>query len=115
MSPVSEPMGAALDDHEIFRRLAREFDTEAAFTEGRDTEAWLRWLWSEAQSRAAERAITLPDFGRFKAAGKFELPPTQKTYVLFEDFIAAPEAHALATESGKITLYNEAIAKAGFE
>lgn len=112
MSPVAPPMGEALDDHEIFRRLARKFDVEDAFTEGRDTEGWLRWMWSEARSRAETRGLELPKFDTFRATGRVDLPATSQTYTLFEDFVADPDAHPLATESGKITLHNQAVADA---
>lgn len=112
MSPVKPPMGEALDDHEIFRRLAELMGVESAFTEGRDTRDWLAWLWSEATDRAATQGIDLPDFDDFRAKGRVDLPQSARHYTLFEDFIADPEAHPLATETGKITLYNAAISAA---
>ncbi len=113
MSRMFAPMGEALDDHEIFRRLARDMGFEAAFTENRTPEAWLRHLWQGAGSVAADHGAELPDFDRFRETGRFDMPSAQETRIQFEDFVRAPDSHPLATESGKITLFNAAIAAAG--
>jgi biotin/methionine sulfoxide reductase len=112
MSRMFSPLGEALDDHEIFRRMAAHLGVEEAFTEGRDTEAWLRHLWSGVRAVAAEHGARLPGFEAFREAGRIDMPDAGETRVQFGGFVADPEARPLATESGRITLFNEAIAAA---
>lgn len=109
MQPMAKPMGNALNDQEIFRRLAAAFGQEEAFTDGRSEEGWLRWMWDRMQ----DREPGLPQFDAFREMGRFDLPNSDASYTLFEAFIADPDANPLATESGRITLFNTAIAQAG--
>jgi biotin/methionine sulfoxide reductase len=113
MSPMFEPMGQARDDHQILRAISAELGVEAEFTEGRDTEGWLRWLWGEARTAGEGAGLALPDFDSFREAGRFDLPDSHETKVLFSAFVADPERHPLATESGRITLFNDRIAGMG--
>ena len=115
MSPLFAPMGQALDDFEIFRRIARHLGIEEAYTDGRDQAAWLRQLWVEAQEIAKREGFTLPDFASFKEMGRFNVPNSSEHRRAFGDFIANPDENALSTESGKITLWNDTIADYGLE
>ncbi|WP_421906558.1 molybdopterin-dependent oxidoreductase [Mameliella sp.] len=115
MSKMHEPMGQALDDHEIFRRLARHLGVEDAFTEGRDTEDWLRHLWARAQGVAQESGFSLPDFETFREKGRFDVPDAFEEKVALQKFVADPVANPLSTESGRITLGNRTIAEFGLE
>ena len=110
MSPCQAPYGRAKDDHEIFRLLAARFGVEEAFTENRDTEGWLRALWDGARGEADRHGIALPSFDTFRREGRIDLPVPAKSQVLLGDFFADPEAAPLNTESGRITLFNKAIA-----
>ncbi|RMF39846.1 MAG: hypothetical protein D6754_04605, partial [Alphaproteobacteria bacterium] len=113
MSRMFEPMGEALDDHEIFRRLSAALGLEADFTEGRSTEDWLRWMWAEARAGAERQGIALPEFDEFRAMGRFDIPDAEEHRVAFGDFVRDPEAHPLDTETGRITLTNATIAGFG--
>ena len=113
MSPCQPPYGDAKDDHEIFRLLARRLGVEEAFTEHRDAEDWLRFLWDGARSEADRTGIALPDFDDFRRLGRIELPPAETPQVLLGEFFADPEAAPLRTESGRITLFNRGIAALG--
>ncbi|WP_323764513.1 molybdopterin-dependent oxidoreductase [Marinovum sp.] len=115
MSKMQEPMGQARDDHEIFRMIARHFGVEEAFTEGRDADGWLRHLWARAQGVAQEAGFALPEFDAFREEGRVDVPDAFEEKVALERFVADPEAHPLATESGRITLSNQAIAGFGLE
>ncbi|WOI56284.1 molybdopterin-dependent oxidoreductase [Palleronia sp. LCG004] len=112
MSAMFPPMGEALDDHEILRRLAARLGVEDAFTEGRDVEGWLRHLWAGTRAVAADYGADLPEFDAFREVGRFDMPDADETRVQLGAFVADPEAAPLATESGRITLFNEAIAAA---
>ncbi|WP_299680059.1 molybdopterin-dependent oxidoreductase [uncultured Roseobacter sp.] len=109
MSPAFAPMGAAWDDYDIFRGIAREMGLEAAFTEGRDSDGWLRHLWGAAQCVAQQEGIALPGFDGFAEAGRFDVPDAEEDRIAFAGFVADPEGAPLATESGRITLHNATI------
>jgi biotin/methionine sulfoxide reductase len=113
MSAMFPPMGDALDDHEIFRRLAAKLGFEAAFTEGRSVENWLRHLWDRAVRVVARTGANPPDFDTLREEGRFDIPGAEQTRVQFRAFVNDPEGRPLRTESGRITLHNEAIAAAG--
>jgi biotin/methionine sulfoxide reductase len=110
MSPLCAPPEDALDDHEILRRIAGALGFEAAFTEGRDVEGWLRWLWERAGKVAREAGLPLPDFDRFREIGRVDIPGDNTARVLLGDFVRDPERHPLGTESGRIALAHAGIA-----
>ncbi len=115
MSPILDPPGQARDDFEIFRGIARELGIENAFSLNRDTEGWLRALWSEAEMVAESEGVSLPDFDGFIATGRFDVPDVQEDRIALEAFVADPARVPLATESGKITLHNERLAQLGIK
>lgn len=115
MSRVYQPMGEARDDHAICRDLANRMNVGPEFYENRDTEAWLRWMWSKCRKVAEIEGFTLPYFDQFREAGRFTIPLPQEMRVQFAEFVRDPERGALSTESGKITLYNETIASMNAE
>jgi len=113
MSRKFAPMGEARDDYDILRSIAAELGLRDAFTEGRDAEGWLRWLWKGAARTAAVHGATLPDFDSFRRLGRFDMPQSGETRVLLADFVRDPVSRRLRTESGRITLFNRSIAAAG--
>ncbi|MEJ6395882.1 molybdopterin-dependent oxidoreductase [Gymnodinialimonas sp. 2305UL16-5] len=113
MSPLFDPPGAALDDYEIHRRIAAHLGLEDAFTQGRDAEGWLRHLWDNAVAIGSAEGIAVPDFDGFAAEGRFDVPDATEHRRALGDFVRSPDAHPLATESGRITLTNTTIA--GFD
>ena len=115
MSQLLSPVGEAQHDYEIFRRIAQHLGLEDQFTEGRDADAWLRRLWECAAEVAAKHGFGLPDFDRFRDEGVFAVPDAEEHRRLMRDFVDDPERAPLATESGRITLYNETIAGFGLE
>jgi len=110
MAPMLPPMGEALDDFEIFRRIAAHMGLEEAFTEGRDTEAWLRHLWTGAEAVALDAGFSLPDFDSFVEAGRFDVPEAADLRNAFEAFVQDPDGAPLGSESGKLTLTHQGIA-----
>jgi biotin/methionine sulfoxide reductase len=113
MSRRLDPVGAALDDHDILRRIGAELGVADAFTEGRDAEGWLRWLWTGTRDEAARHGVDLPGFDRFREMGRFDMPDATDQRIFLQDFVADPDRHPLPSESGRITLFNTAIAQAG--
>ena len=114
MSAFQAPMGQARDDHAFCGDIAEALGARDAFTEGRDTENWLRHLWSQSTAVAASHGIALPEFDRFRTEGRVDLPEVEETRIAFEAFVADPAANPLGTESGKLTLANSGIAKMGY-
>ena len=61
--------------------------------------------------------MTLPPFAEFwEANAIFEMPESEQNaqFVRFADFRRDPENHPLKTESGKIVIYSERIARFGY-
>ena len=108
------PVGGARNDVDIFGDLAARLGHEAHFREGRDESAWLRHLYDQTRSGAAAVGVTLPEFEAFWAKGHVELPLPQHEFVLFENFRRDPEAHPLATPSGRIEITSQAVAQFGY-
>ena len=114
MQRAIAPVGESRDDFDIFRELAARAGHEPAFTEGRDTDAWLRELWRRVSVGADSGGVTLPAYEEFIARGWVELPPPARDYVMFEAFRADPIAHPLRTPSGRIELVSQAIGGFGY-
>jgi biotin/methionine sulfoxide reductase len=108
------PVGLARDDHEIFAGLAARLGTAAAFTEGRDTTAWLEHIYEAARPRAEAAGVALPSFAAFWAAGKLEFSVPNRETVMLDAFRADPDAAPLSTPSGKIEIGSARIAGYGY-
>ncbi|WP_049644236.1 molybdopterin-dependent oxidoreductase [Candidatus Rhodobacter oscarellae] len=115
MDKAMEPVGQARDDHEIFRGIAARLGAEEAFTEGRSPEEWLRWIYTVSRQRAAAEGVEMPDWDQFQRDGWMEVPAPPKLTVMMEAFIADPDAHPLATPSGRIEIFSETIAGFGYD
>jgi biotin/methionine sulfoxide reductase len=113
MHQAIDPMGAARNDFDIFRDLARRLGCEEEFAEGRDEEAWLRHIYDAFRERAQSNLV--PDFDAFWQKGSVEIPPRAAEYVLFADFRSDPDEHPLRTSSGRIELYSDEIAGFGYD
>jgi len=106
MSAVKAPEGEARNDYDILSALAKRMGTHADFTQGRSAEGWQRYIWSGCQKRANKDGYVLPDFDDLRTQGRFDVPDTDETRILFEDFIADPNAYPLKTRSGKIEIFS---------
>lgn len=111
MRQVSPPMGEALNDFDIFTLLSRHMEIEQAFTEGRSDSEWMSHLWDQCRQVAKDNGFILPSYQEFQERGHAEVPENNQTRILFSDFIADPLTNPLATDSGKINLSCENIAK----
>jgi biotin/methionine sulfoxide reductase len=115
MHRLVAPVGEARDDHAILAGVAERLGVWDTFTEGRDEEEWLRWLYNVARQRAAEQGIDMPEFADFWAEGVFRLPPWTKPQVLMAEFRADPTGEPLRTPSGRIEIFSETIASFGYD
>ncbi len=125
-----EPPGGARDDYEIFRGIARWMNLEKAFTQGRDADDWIRWIYSKtsvsdgkvgdlASTELADDAddaqvLDIPDWDEFCKTGWHRVPTSKKPRIMLEDFINDPDANPLATPSGKIEIYSKTVASYGY-
>lgn len=107
MKQVIAPVGQALDDFEIFRRLAAMFGAEYAFTEGKTQMDYVKLAY-EGSAAAAK----IP-FEKFWEAGvaEVEVPAPARQWVRHGDFRADPVKNALHTPTGKIEMHSAAIEK----
>ncbi|MEM7319854.1 MAG: molybdopterin-dependent oxidoreductase, partial [Pseudomonadota bacterium] len=113
LSQVLPVQGEARNDFDIFAGLADRLGTADSYTEGRDGNGWIRWLWDRcAETAHQEHGIDLPDFETLRRDGFWTVPEADATRTLFGDFIDDPGANRLATETGRLTLYNRRIAEA---
>ncbi|NKB44753.1 MAG: molybdopterin-dependent oxidoreductase [Alphaproteobacteria bacterium] len=112
MHKAAEPFGEARNDHDIFKGVAERVGVAEAFTEGRTEMEWVRWLYQDTCSRAADIGINTPDFETFWApdsGGMLEWPSNPER-TMFEAFRDNPQKNPLATPSGRLELFSETIA-----
>lgn len=109
------PFGDARNDFDIFSGLAARLGCEQAFTEGRDTAAWLRHIYETSRTNAAAAGVALPDFDEFWAGGTIDvsdqLADSPRPLARFRE---DPAANPLATPSGRIEIFSERIASFGY-
>ena len=98
-----EPVGGAMDDYDIFARLADRLGFGDRFTEGLSSAEWVDRLISKSE---------IPDAEEFKRSGIYLRP--EKNRIAFSDFVSEPEKHPLNTPSGKIEISSREYAKTGF-
>ena len=110
MDQVIAPIGEARDDHRIFADLAERLHFRAAFTEGRTSEDWVRYLYGIYRENARRKQVEMPDFDSFWEKGYVEIAEPATHHVMFDDFRRDPVKHPLATPSGRIEIYSETIA-----
>lgn len=107
MEQLLSPYAESRSDHAVFSDLAARLGTFDRFTEGRDEDGWLRFLWDEAMRIGAEAGVALPDYDAFRNVGRFDCPRTERTRLQFGAFIANPVNSPLRTPSGRIELFSQ--------
>ncbi len=116
MRQALEPFAEARDDYAIFAGLAGRLGFEPRFTEGRNAAQWVEHLWNLTRANAATAGIQLPEYLTFRDGPPLDLRPMlQESVYVLERFRADPEAHPLATPSGKIEIFSQTIAGFGYE
>ena len=115
MEKAIEPVGEARNDFDILSDLSRRLGCEDAFTEGRDENEWLRFLYDTCRQGAQTNEVAMPDFDNFWKEGWFRIPEKNEDFTLYTEFRADPKANKLRTRSGRVELYSERIAKMGYD
>ena len=110
MHPAAAPYAQSRDDYAIFTDLAARLGAGHAFTEGRDTQAWLRHLYEPTRA-----ALDAPGFDAFWANGELPLPESPDTGGILAAFRADPAGHPLPTPSGRIEIASATIAGFGYD
>jgi biotin/methionine sulfoxide reductase len=114
MHRIAPPVGAARDDYDIFADLAQRLGRREAFTEGRSSRQWLAHLYETTRVALQKRGDFAPDFETFWELGELRLPLREDTGGMLRAFRADPQAHPLATPSGKVQITSPAIASFGY-
>ncbi len=115
MKQAIAPLGQSRSDFDIFSALATRLGVGDAFTEGRDEMQWVRHLYELTRTDARERfKMQMPAFEQFWEQGAAEVP-TLHDHVYLAGYRADPEAKPLKTESGRIELGSERLARWGYD
>ena len=109
MSKMMEPVGEARHDFDIFAELSDQMGFGEAFTEGRDEETWQAHMWGQCQAVAEAHGFELPAWEAFKEIGRFDIPDVDERRIALQRFVQNPDEQALRSESGRITISNQAI------
>ncbi len=112
MPALIPPQHQARDDFDIFRSVARRLGCADTFAEGRDAAAWLPHLWAQTERHGQREGVAVPAYAELRAAGVWRLPARTAPEILLERFRADPQAHPLATPTGRIVLHSPHIAAA---
>ena len=125
MKQAVEPIGESRDDYVIFSDLCKEYGEKVynAYTEnGKSAKDFIKEYYESAlrqtQSYGSEFATPMPNFDEFWEKNKpitFASTLESEDYVRFADFLEDPILNALGTESGKIEIYSNTIAKYKYE
>lgn len=115
MHKAIAPLGQARSDFEIFNDLASRLGVAEAFNEGRDEMGWIRHLYERSREQAAARAgFEMPEFDLFWKRGHADVP-LRGSYTFLGDFRQDPATHALKTESGRIVIGSDLLARLAYE
>ena len=115
MHRAIEPVGDSRTEYAIYTALAARLGFAEQFTEGRSEQEWLRHLYASACQQAAAKGIEMPNFDAFWESGHVAFPPPDDPPVLYEQFRADPDAHALRTPSGRIEIFSSTIDSFGYD
>lgn len=111
MHKAIEPLGQSRSDFDIFNAIAGKLGVDDGFNEGRDEMGWLRHLYETSRADAWNRlGFGMPDFESFWEKGHARCPvKAEHTYLArYRD---DPGRYALATESGRIVLGSDTLAR----
>ena len=115
MEQASAPIGESRNDYDILRGIGRRMGVEEVFSEGRDSEGWLRWIYDLTRQRASQHQISLPPLDDLRRDRWFEIECPQEPHVMLRAFREDPVANPLNTASGKIEIFSERIDQFGYD
>lgn len=113
MHKAIDPLGQSRSDFDIFNALAECLGVGPAFNEGRDEMGWIRHLYDESRDYALRaHGFQMPEFDSFWERGHASVP-VKRDHVYLDQFRADPDRNPLDTESGRIVLGSQALARLG--
>ncbi|MET0698633.1 MAG: molybdopterin-dependent oxidoreductase [Mycobacterium sp.] len=110
MPALTEPYAQSRNDYDAFAALADRLGFGESFTEGRTDREWLAHMY---EKWSAELDFVVPTFEEFWTAGSVRLP-VEDGLTLLADYRADPQAHRLATPSGRIEIFSADIDSFGY-
>lgn len=114
MRRVQEPPDGVPSDFQAFAEVARRRGFADRFTEGLDADGWVRRLFAETASRLADRGVDLPSYDEFTTLQDGVEVPLVGGDNVFAKLREDPQAHPLATPSGRIEVFSETVAGFGY-
>jgi biotin/methionine sulfoxide reductase len=116
MRQVVEPFAQSRSDFEVFTGIAEKLGFVDQFTEGRTEAEWVRYLYEQTRSNAAEKGVSIPEFDDFWAGQQISVEE-QVADMQFplELFRENPQKYPLETPSGKIEIFSETIDGFGYD
>jgi len=113
MPQLVPPLDGARDDYDIFAALAARLGVADHYTEGRSSADWQRDIYERTREALETRGDTPPSFDNFLAGDVLPLPVSDSPSRIAQ-FHADPEGAPLDTPSGRIEIFSQRIADAGF-
>jgi biotin/methionine sulfoxide reductase len=113
MPKVTEPIGDARVEFDIYADLAQRMGNKEAFTEGLSAEGWLRRIWSDTQAAGAAQGEPLPDWDSFIEGDMVTLFDPRPDHVFLAEYRTDPDLNPLPTPSGRIEIFSETLAGYG--
>ena len=114
MHKAMESFGQSRSDFDIFSDLSDHFGIREDYTEGRDEEGWLRYMYNQIRQTAASENAEIPDYDTFREMGELRFPSPERPQILLKAWRDDPVGHPLKTPSGKIEIYSQSIASFGY-
>lgn len=109
MQQACIPPGEARTDYEIFSAIANRLGIAEEFTENRNEEEWLRWMYDGSTDAFIRDGLTPPSFDEFWSQGMWQQSTDDVKRVLMQDFRQDPEKHKLTTPTGRIEIFSQQI------
>ena len=116
MPKLIEPVGESKNDYTIFSELSQKLGFHKEFTEGRNDDEWIEYLYNEFQVFMEKSGIQCPSLDELKDKSWITLPVAGKEFASkpFQEFRKNPEESPLQTPSGKIEIFSEKIDSFGY-
>ncbi|MGL4667034.1 MAG: molybdopterin dinucleotide binding domain-containing protein, partial [Saezia sp.] len=106
-----EPQFECRGIYQMCSELAEHLGVKDKFTEGRTQEEWLEHMYALSRKENPK----LPTYEDFRKNGIYKEKDPNGHFVAYKAFRDDPVKNALSTESGKIEIYSEALAKISAE
>ena len=116
MPKLIDPVGESKNDYTIFSELSQKLGFHKEFTEGRNDDEWIEYLYNEFQVFMEKSGIQCPSLDELKDKSWITLPVAGKEFASkpFQKFRKNPEESPLQTPSGKIEIFSEKIDSFGY-